>query len=198
MAKGQKQRLRHARRTMVTLAAVGAASALIACGGGEEASGDDEQASFEDAQVEFTECMRENGVDMPDPEAGGGGFRMEAGEEGGIDPNSEEFQAASEECSPLIEDAVPEGDRPDPAEIRDQLHEMTECLRDQGYDVPEPTVVGPGEGPPQEPPAGQSDELESLQDDPEFQQAQEDCSAEAGLDEGFGPGGGGPGGGGEG
>jgi hypothetical protein len=179
---------------MLTLVAVGASTALVACGGGEEASGDDEQASFEDAQVEFTECMRENGVDMPDPEPGEMGIRVEAGEEGALDPNSEEFQAASEECRPIIEDAVPEGERPDPAEIRDQLHEMTECLRDQGYDVPEPTIVGPGEDPPDQPSGGPSEELEALQDDPEFQQAQEDCSAEAGLDEGFGPGGAGPGG----
>jgi hypothetical protein len=189
--------LRRATRTMMTVAAVGASSALVACGGGEEASGDDEGASFEDAQVEFTECMRENGVDMPDPEPGDGpGIRIQAGEEGGIDPSSESFQAASEECGQIIEDSIPEGERPDPAEIRDQLHEMTECLRDEGYDVPEPTIVGPGEDPPEQPQSGgPGGELEELQDDPEFQQAQDDCSAEAGLDEGFGPGGpGGPGG----
>jgi hypothetical protein len=195
--------LRHAVRPLITLAAVGASTALVACGG-SEASGDDEQASFEDAQVEFAECMRENGIDLPDPETseggeGGGGFRIEAGE-ADFDPNSDEFQAAQEKCEPLIEDAVPEGERPDPAEIRDQLHQMTECLRDKGYDVPEPQIeiLGEedGDGPQTQrigPPAGSADEMEELRDDPEFRQAQEDCSEEAGLPEG-GPGGGPPGG----
>lgn len=198
--------LRHAIRPVITLAAVGASVALVACGG-EEASGEDDPANFEDAQVEFAECMRENGVDLPDPETseGGGGFRLEAGESG-IDPESETFQAAQEKCEPIIEDAIPEGERPDPAEIRDQLHQMTECLRDKGYDVPEPQIRilgeddgdGGAQGESEGPPAGSSDDMEELRDDPEFQQAEEDCAEEAGLPEG-GPGGppGGPDAGGE-
>jgi hypothetical protein len=78
--------------------------------------------------------------------------------------------------------------------MRDKLHKMTECLRDKGYDVPEPVIVGPGESPPDKP-QQPSQELQNLMKDPDFQQAQEDCSKEAGL-----PGGGpsvqvGPGGG---
>lgn len=169
-------------RAVVTLAAIGASAALVACGG-EDASGEDEQAKFEDAQLEFAQCMREHGVDVPDPESGGdGGLRFEL--QGQVD--DQDFQEAQEACRPILEDAIPEGDRPDPAEVRDQLHEMTECLRDRGYDVPEPQIFGPGDEPPDEPPAP-SKELEDLMDDPEFQQAQEECSEEAGLEDG-GPG----------
>lgn len=128
---------------------------------------------------------------MPDPEPGEeGGFRFRI--EGGVDPESESFQEAEEECRPNLDEAIPEGERPDPAEMRDRAHELTECLRDKGYDVPEPQIAVPGEGPttskseggPGQGPSEQSegpDELEELMDDPEFQQAQEDCSEEAGL-----------------
>ena len=62
--------------------------------------------------------------------------------------------------------------------------------------VPEPQFVGPGDEPPDDPPEPDQD-LEDLMDDPDFQQAQEDCSEQAGLSE-DGPGirlGPGPGGG---
>ena len=181
---------RHAIRPIITVVAGGACAALVACGGSSEADSQDEQASFEDAQLEFAQCMRENGVDIPDPEPGqGGGIIFDS--ESGIDPSSDSFQAAQEECGSILDEAIPEGERPDPAEMRDQLHQMTECLRDKGYDVPEPQIVGPGDDPPSEPPTASGD-FEELQDDPEFQQAQEDCADEAGLE--GGPGGGPPGG----
>jgi hypothetical protein len=171
---------------MITLLAIGASSALVACGG-SEASGEEAQANFEDAQLEFAKCMREHGIDIPDPEPAegpggeGGGFRLELG--GGADPRNEEFQEAQEECEPILSDAIPEGERPDPAEMRDKLHELTECLRDKGYDVPEPQIITPGEEPPDDPPEP-SEELEELMDDPDFQQAQEDCGEQAGLPDG--------------
>jgi hypothetical protein len=176
--------IRHGIRAIITLAAVGASIALIACGG-SDSSGEDAEASAEDAGLEFAQCMREHGVDIPDPKpgSGGGGFSIEF--EG--DPRQDEnFQEAQEACGDILEQAIPEGERPDPAEIRDQLHQMTECLRDKGYDVPEPQIALPGEDPPEnpEPP---SEEFQDLMDDPKFQRAQEDCAEQAGLP-GGGPG----------
>jgi hypothetical protein len=182
---------RHAMRAIITLAAVGASSALVACGG-SEASGEDAQANAEDAGLEFAKCMREHGVDVPDPKPGAGGFGFQIRSS---DPQeNDKFQEAQDACGDILEKAIPEGDRADPAEMRDELHKMTECLRDKGYDVPEPQFAGPGENPPDNP-QQPSKELQDLMDDPDFQQAQEDCGKEAGL-----PGGGpriqvGPGGG---
>jgi hypothetical protein len=187
---------RHAARAIITLAAVGASAALVACGG--SASGEDAQANAEDAALDFAKCMREHGVDVPDPQpgsGGGGGFNLQF--RSGNPADNENFQEGQQACGHFLRDAVPEGDRPDPAEMRDKLHQMTECLRDKGYDVPEPQIFGPGDSPPDNPPAP-SQELQDLMDDPEFQQAQEDCSKEAGLAGGGGPGiqvGPGPGGG---
>jgi hypothetical protein len=175
--------LRHGTRAIITLAAIGASTALVACGG--SASGEDAQANAEDAALDYAKCMREHGVDVPDPKPGQGGFGIQINSS---DPReNENFQDAQDACGDILQKAIPEGDRPDPAEMRDKLHQMTECLRDKGYDVPEPQVFGPGDSPPDNPSAPDKD-LENLMDDPDFQQASEDCSKEAGL-----PGGGGPG-----
>jgi hypothetical protein len=171
---------RHAARAIITLTAIGASAALVACGG-SEASGDDAQANAEDAALEFAKCMREHGVDVPDPQSSGGGsgagFNLQFR---GNPQDNEKFQDAQQACGDILRKAIPEGDRPDPAEMRDKLHKMTECLRDKGYDVPEPQVIGPGDEPPDNPPPP-SQKLQDLMDDPDFQQAQEDCSKSAGL-----------------
>ena len=60
-----------------------------------ELSPDDRQA-MQDAMVAFARCMREHGIDMPDPEPGGGGIRARVGE--GPDPRAPAFRAAEKEC----------------------------------------------------------------------------------------------------
>ena len=50
--------------------------------------------------------MRENGVDMPDPDFSGGGggcFRVGGG---GVDPDSATFRRAQEACQEILEDAL--------------------------------------------------------------------------------------------
>ena len=51
----------------------------------------------------FAQCMRDHGVDMPDPQfgggPGGGGMTIAiGGPDSDIDPGSAEFQAAQEAC----------------------------------------------------------------------------------------------------
>ena len=59
----------------------------------------------EDAMLAYTECMRDHGIDMPDPQmrAATGGGRRRSPIEGDLD--DEEFQAAQEACEPIMEDA---------------------------------------------------------------------------------------------
>ena len=66
----------------------------------------EERAELEDQLLEFAQCMREHGIDMPDP--GEGGFIQKfSGSDGdsdedsnfsGPDPESPEFRAAEEAC----------------------------------------------------------------------------------------------------
>ncbi|MGZ5331877.1 MAG: hypothetical protein ACXWFH_11365 [Solirubrobacterales bacterium] len=164
-------------RGLLIFALVALTAGLIACGGGDSDGGDGEtEVSFDDAQVEFAQCMRENGVeDFQDPTGegpgAGGGFAD-------VDTDSPEFEAASEECGSIIQDAIPEGEMPDQAEMQDQLLELTQCLRDKGFDVPDVQFGSPGSG---GPPEG-AEEMQDLQDDPEFQDATEQCQDETGFE----------------
>ena len=52
-------------------------------------------AAAQERMLKFARCMREHGVDMPDPGADGG-VRMEIGRD--VDPEDEEFRAAQQAC----------------------------------------------------------------------------------------------------
>jgi hypothetical protein len=149
----------------------------------DSGSGSDDPPSneeFQDAALEYAECMREHGVDMPDPEfdGEGGGVQMRL-------PRSEDqdtVEAAQEACQDIMEEATPEGQTLDPeeqAEMQDQLLEVAQCMREKGHDMPDPEVddsgrvtfgAGPGQG------------GEGTQPDEEFDQDMEDCQEEAGMD----------------
>ena len=49
--------------------------------------------------------MRYHGIDMPDPDFSGGGAFQIGGE--GVDPEDSGFQAADEECRPILDDIFP-------------------------------------------------------------------------------------------
>ena len=71
---------------------------------GERAEIDPE---MQDRLLEFAECMRDNGVDVPDPDVSGNGGRIQIGGPGGIDPSSDEFQAAQDACQDILGDLGP-------------------------------------------------------------------------------------------
>lgn len=152
-------------------------------GGG---SGDPDSQEFRDAMLEYAECMRDHGIDMPDPEfEQGGGFTqiMPDGEAGGPEGPSEEFQAADEACQPMLEDAMPEAEQLSPEELaerQDQMLAMAQCMRDKGYDMPDPQVDSNGRFR-VERRAGPSSENGPPEDQEQFQQDMESCSEEAGL-----------------
>ncbi len=66
---------------------------VVMTGGASSASG------FEDTLLEYAQCMRENGYDMPDPDLSSGGGMIDLG-----DVDDEEFQAADTECRHLLAD----------------------------------------------------------------------------------------------
>jgi hypothetical protein len=190
------------------LAAVGAAAmalAISACGGGDGGDGPaaaDDVASLgtdqetdpggsngtpettapvdvEEAQLAFAECMREHGIDMPDP-GSEGGIQIMANEE-----NQDEVDAAMEECQPILENArgAIELDPEQEAEMREQVLEFTDCMREQGIDMPDPVfsddggfsveMGAPAEG------GGDGDQARPT-DDEEFQAAAEECGGPGG------------------
>ncbi|MFE7313629.1 hypothetical protein ACFU7T_11050 [Streptomyces sp. NPDC057555] len=65
-------------------------------GAPKEMSGQDQQKAFDKA-LKFAQCMREEGVDMPDPELKDGNLTMKAG--GGPDVSKEKMEKAQKACN---------------------------------------------------------------------------------------------------
>ena len=62
-----------------------------------------QQKQFQDQALKFAQCMRQHGVDMPDPtfSNSGGGAMVQQGI-GSIDPTSQQFQDAQKACQSLL------------------------------------------------------------------------------------------------
>jgi hypothetical protein len=77
-------------------------------GGGPKPPSKAEQARFLDQALKFARCMRAHGIDMPDPQAQGGGIRIggPAGSRSSgpnsLDPKSPAFQRAQKACESLM------------------------------------------------------------------------------------------------
>lgn len=104
---------------------------------------------FEDqteAMLAYAECLRDNGIDVDDPQAGVGGLRAVLGggpESDGpsVDRRSEEFQAANEACSVYLEASRPEIDPEAEQERLEEQLQLAQCIRDSGYpEYPDPAI----------------------------------------------------------
>jgi hypothetical protein len=94
----------------------------------------------QDAQVRYSRCMREHGIDMPDPGADGQ-TRIEID-----DPDA--WEEAEEECRPIIEEVVGTFDPPseeEQARMREEALEFSKCMREHGVDMPDPQFGENGE-----------------------------------------------------
>jgi hypothetical protein len=123
-------------------------------------------AEFQDALIEYTECMREQGIDMPDPQANGGMLKVGPGDTG--DSSEEEFVAADKRCRNLLPEMGGNLSPQDQAEMQDAMLEFTDCMRDEGIDMPDP-----GQGGGIEIPIDGEGGIDP--NDPEFKAAEEKC-----------------------
>jgi pyruvate/2-oxoglutarate dehydrogenase complex dihydrolipoamide acyltransferase (E2) component len=123
----------------------------------------------EEAMLAYVECMREHGIEMNDPQPGG--RTLQQVPEG----DEEAFEAADAECQPLLEAAQSnvEIDPEQQAEMREQLLEYTECMREHGIDMPDPVFDDDGRVEIQ---AGSG---EQPTDQDEFEAADQECGGAA-------------------
>ncbi|MEU4362423.1 hypothetical protein [Promicromonospora sp. NPDC023987] len=116
--------------------------ALTACGTSDDTpdtgggtGSDTSSQSFDDYQLAFASCMRDQGVDMPDPNSDGS-IEAQAGDG---------FMEAAEACQAELGEppAAPgAGPQKSEEEQRAEWLKIAACFRDNGHDVPDP---GPGE-----------------------------------------------------
>ncbi|WP_309340516.1 hypothetical protein [Actinomyces viscosus] len=87
------------------------------------------QSSGDDYLLKLTQCMRGKGIDVPDPDSKG---NVEI-------PQSETADKAIEECEKEVGPAPGSEDLSKP-EVQQDLVKAAQCLRKEGYDVPDPEV----------------------------------------------------------
>lgn len=201
--------MRHSGRVMLRReAVVGALCLALAapaagCGGGEGAGGvatlegasttttvapDAGEAGLEEALLAFTACMREEGIDLPDPELDAAGnlklvsFMADAGAVAAAAGGTEALRDAATACRGHLAGVALRFASIDRTEMQDRLLAYAGCMREHGYDLPDPDFSGAGpavRGP--FPGLG----LGAF-DDPAFQEANESCQ---GIFSGLVPGG---------
>ena len=116
------------------------ALAITACGEEDAGSGGDAATSREqkgrDAALAYTRCMRENGVDIPDPEPGQRGLRLMP--QKGTSP--EKMETADKACRKHLEAIKPPDLSPEQEKKFQQAAlAHSRCMREHGIDMPDPT-----------------------------------------------------------
>ena len=174
---------------LVLLAALLAALALTACSGGDGDEDGSEVATLQDGTrdkgegdttsttldfqaqlLRYARCMRGEGIDYPDPGPDGEMRRVE------VEPGQEAALRAAEKA---CEDVRPRGREltdDEEAEMYEAFLALAKCLREAGFDVPDP-VIGP-DGLKFLIPGGGSGS------NPELDAAVQSCRAEGGGDDG--------------
>ncbi|MCG8924229.1 hypothetical protein [Lentzea sp. CC55] len=139
---------------------------LTACGS-EPAANEPKKDETAD-MVEFAQCMRENGIDMPDPEGESGAIRMAVPAEGAGD--GEKMKTAHEACKQHL----PNGGefKPPSPEEQDEMRRQAKCMRDRGYNWPDPKFEGGG--------PAETIELPDMED-PGVKQDMKDCGLGEGM-----------------
>ena len=178
-------------RSPLLLAAAAAALALGACGGsnagdGGGAKGATRQDKAFEGALKFSKCMRDHGIDMPDPQrVGTGGIKLTGGK--GLDFNDPKMKAAQSACQKYIQ--IGGGETVDPAKrakLQEAALSYARCMRSQGVDMPDPKLsgnggltfqAGPGSGAPKSSSgSGPRSGLGANPDSPKFKAADKACN----------------------
>jgi hypothetical protein len=168
-------------RALVAALLTVSALAIAACGEDPASAGGDGTAEQKnrDAALDYTKCMRDNGVDIPDPEPGQRGLRLMP--QKGTSP--EKMETADKACRKHLEAIEPPDISPEQEKKMQQAAlAHSRCMREHGIDMPDPTFDEDG-GAQLRIRKGSGIDPES----PKFQKAQEACRKEApgGLGGGF-------------
>jgi hypothetical protein len=178
-------RRRPASRLLAALALVALACGVAACGSsGTTATqaGASTGGSNDQGRVQLAACLRKNGVNVPDPGAGGGG----PGAFGGNVDRTKVRQLLQGACKKYAQNAFGNVTAADRQQFRQRLVKFASCLRSKGLNVADPSPSGgPGQG------GGFLRQLN--RSDPKVQAALTACQSQLPQRPGGGPGGpGGP------
>jgi hypothetical protein len=142
------------RRMYPAHATIAAFVLLVAACSPNQPAGGEAALPGEEGELAHAQCMRDHGIDWPDPEFVDGEWEVRLDED--FDLESPEYKAAEAECAQVRQEAQPEGgDNLNPDERArmegemDRMLEFAACMRDQGIEFPDPvmddngTISGP-------------------------------------------------------
>ncbi len=132
---------------------VGLAVALVGCGGGDDAGvatlRDDASTTapqtdvdVEAALLEFVQCVRDEGIDIDDPQFDDGGVLRLDPDALPEDVDPDELLAARDACSEYLEGVTLRSLGFDFVDLQDRLVTYAACMRSNGYDLPDPDLTG--------------------------------------------------------
>jgi len=142
-------------------------------------TGTTSEADAQQAMLDFAQCMREHGIDMPDPEFGDNGQATFSAGAAGDPADQSKLDAAQAACQSYLDKVKSNAPPMDPAKVEEEKQRMldfAQCMRDHGIDFPDPEIStdggglqvqlgGPGLDP----------------DSPGFKAANETCAAQVGM-----------------
>jgi hypothetical protein len=139
-------------RILCLLAPALAALALAACGDDSEdpapaSSGTSNRPALDEktkqAMLDYARCMRQHGVDMPDPKFDGRGAVMRAGGRG---MTPEQMREAEQACAKYQKQIKPPAIPKEQQEkFKQQALANARCMREHGIDMPDPQFGPNGE-----------------------------------------------------
>lgn len=135
-------------RILLAALAATASLAVAACGGESPAAGSGAggtrgiDAKTKKAMLNFAKCMREHGVDMPDPKFNEGGGVQMLQKEGA---NPEKARAAQQACQHFQDEVKPPPmSEAQQAEAKKRALANSRCMREHGINFPDPQFDADG------------------------------------------------------
>ncbi len=140
---------------------------------------DDTLRETEEAMLAFTQCLRDQGLEVEDAQVGAdGGVRLNMPMDEFIERmNRDESRAALDACLPYFVGMAQQFPAFNNVEMSDRLLRYATCMRENGYDMPDPNLSGGLDfSPGGSEDAGPFGALDT--DDPDFQAANQVCQRE--------------------
>ncbi len=110
----------------------------------DTAADDTATVSEEEAALAFAQCLRDQGLEVDDPTVDASGNvrppRMKDILDATEGLTREEIDAARDVCMPLLAGVTFGFEQVDRSEREDQLLEFAQCVRENGYDLPDPDL----------------------------------------------------------
>ena len=135
------------RFTLLALPLSAASLFFAACGGSSDPkTAADFKQDMRQAALRYAKCMRQHGVDMPDPQIEGGRMTMQLGGPGASPANKPTMDRAQKACQKIMDSVKPPPmSKAQIAKARKQALKMAQCMREHGYDFPDPQFGSNGE-----------------------------------------------------